>query len=559
MIPSGDGSLIHRSLKNHEKLIAGMESERSAWFTHWRDLAQYFIPRRYPSLLGTKEYRGNDQRNKKLLDSTSVIALNILASGMMNGITSPARKWFDLKVRGVRGKVPAEISLWVEEVRDILLDIFAESNFYDAIAVLFREWCGFGTSAMTIREDFETVIRCYNHPLGEFFLSVDATGRVNRMARKFSLTLEQTVQEFGLENLPLNMQKKYEQGGSNLFTSVEICHVIEENDNDGLIETNSPFREVYWKAECKEGDGYLKTAPLFEWPSITPRWEKVGNSSYGISPTMEVLGDVIQLQHMVLRQGQGLDKLIRPPLILDQALRNRPKALEAGGLTYAPNINANFGAKTVMDLRVPFQELDIVMDRLRTQIREGLYNNLFNMISQLETVRTATEIDARREEKLVHLGPVLERFYNEGLSPLIKRVYGIAQRAELIPPAPEGFENISLEISFVSILSNAQKASDVAVIERFLGFAGNLAAVYPEATQVPNAVELLRQYGNDLGIRPTGIRSEEEIQEIADAQAEQAALQQASEIAKNFGAGAQALGNVDVGGGANAAQALLAQ
>jgi hypothetical protein len=33
-------------------------------------------------------------------------------------------------------------------------------------------------------------------------------------------------------------------------------------------------------------------------------------------------------------------------------------------------------------------------------------NDLFRMISELDTVRSATEIDARREEKLVLLGPV---------------------------------------------------------------------------------------------------------------------------------------------------------
>ena len=67
------------------------------------------------------------------------------------------------------------------------------------------------------------------------------------------------------------------------------------------------------------------------------------------------------------------------------------------------------------------------------------------MISQLDTVRSATEIDARREEKLVLLAHFLERFENEQLDPTINRVFNICQRAGLFPDAPESCSTLRLK------------------------------------------------------------------------------------------------------------------
>ena len=56
------------------------------------------------------------------------------------------------------------------------------------------------------------------------------------------------------------------------------------------------------------------------------------------------------------------------------------------------------------------------------------------MMTQLDDVRSATEIVERREEKMVMLGPVLERLHDELLDPLIGRVFQIIARAGQIPP-----------------------------------------------------------------------------------------------------------------------------
>ena len=73
---------------------------------------------------------------------------------------------------------------------------------------------------------------------------------------------------------------------------------------------------------------------------------------------------------------------------------------------------------------------------VQKRIKEIFFNDLFLMFQQMEAEpRSATAIDARREEKMVMLGPVLERFQNEALDKVIDRVFNIMLRAQTVPTA----------------------------------------------------------------------------------------------------------------------------
>lgn len=550
-----DRAELHR---RHRRILAAMDEERQTWFPHWREVSDYFLPRRYPWLLSQREVRTPDRRNRKLLDSTSTLAVRTLASGMMNGITSPARPWFRLRIAGFEeASMSHAAKVWLEECQRRIYLILAESNFYNSIAILYLEWCTFGTASMAIYEDFDDVLRCYNFALGEFYLTQDETQRINRHGRRYTRRVEQIVGDFGLDAVCEKTRQLFLSGGQNLLLERDIAHVIEPNYDDALNTfPGARWREVYWEVQGEEGR-YLAVRPFYEWPCVTPRWEVQGNDAYGVSPAMDALSDVIQLQTMLLERSQGLAKAIRPPLIVDAQLRNRPKALSAGGITYAATTNQNFGAKEAYRVQLPLQEIAYDVEQLQQRIRETCHNNLFNMISQLDTVRSATEIDARREEKLIHLGPVLERFYNEGLDPALKRVFGIVQRAGLLPEPPEELADLPVDVEYVSVLSDAQRASATIAIERFFQFTGQLSAVYPEARELPDVEELIRDYAEGIGIKPKGLKSREDAAAAREAGAQNEQMAQMAEIGGNLAQGAKVLSEADVGGGMNALQALM--
>ena len=544
-------------LRKHKQLLAAMDTERATWFPHWREISDYYLPRRYPWLRTAKENKTASRRNRKLLTSASTMAIRTLASGMMNGITSPARNWFSLRIPGFdQETLTHESKVYLEEVERRMMLVLAESNFYNSIAMLYLEWCTFGTASMSIEEDFYDVVRCYNFPLGEFYLSTDSTGRVSRHGRRFVRTVEQAVEQFGEDKVSDSVLADYKKGGAALFNTLEIAHLIEEVPADETSEFPSRWRNVYWEV-AKSSNKYLQMTPLYEWPTVSPRWELLGDDSYGTSPAMDALADTIELQVLLEERAKGLAKQISPPLIVDQQLRNRPKALGANGITYAATFNSNFGAKEAYKVQVPLQDIAMDIAELKRAIQSTCHNELFNMISQLDTVRSATEIDARREEKLVHLASVLERFYNEGLDPALKRVFGIMQRADLLPEAPQELDEASIEVNYISVLTDAQRASGTITIERFLQFIGGIAPVYPEATRIPDVEELIRSYADGIGIKPKGIKSREDVQAAAEAENAQAELAQSAQVGNDMAQGAKVLSETEVGGGMNALQAMM--
>lgn len=544
---------LHQNMKAK---IGQLEIVRQPYLEFWRELAEVYLPRRYV-WLDNLAARVRNMRNSQILDSTGTKAARVLASGMMNGITSPARPWFSLRIAGQDDSLTSYAArVWLDEVTRRMSLVLAESNFYNAMAVMYLDLVTFGSSAMLIYEDFESVIRCYNSALGEYFFAQNDRMEVCTFARKFCYTVEQMVQRWGEENVSDAVKNLWKRGGAGTQTQRVIVHLLEPNaDGKGKVSKRFRYRETYWELDATNGN-VLGQRGFNEMPGLFVRWELSGNDAYGSCPAMEAYGDVKQLQQETLRKAQGIDKMVNPPIVADIQLQHRPTATVPGGLTYVAGVN-NVGAKPLYQIAPPLGEMSQDIAQVQIRIQETFHNPLFNMISQLETVRSATEIDARREEKLVLLGPVLERFENEALDPSIKRVFSIMQRANLLPEAPEEISGLDIEIQYVSVLSTAQRAVAAIPTERFVQFVGNLAGAAPEVLNIPNWEELTRNYASDLGVRMKDLNPPEVSAGATEAQKQAKVQDQALAQGQQLAAGAQQLSATEVGGGANALQMLL--
>lgn len=549
------------ALKRSRDTLAAAKAEQSKWLAMWRQLNESFFPFIYTNLVGSVQTQANEPDrvlNKKMLDGEPALALFVLAAGFMNGVTSPARKWLNIKKPGSKPyQEPAAGSSTIHsEIRTKLLETLAGCNYYDTRAEQVYDACGLGTGALLIYEDRDTVCQFTLCPPGTYYLITDESNQIVGFGREFRMTAVDLLREFGEAALSKDIVERAKSGGANGRTSYLVSHLIEKNEQAGdVLRTNHPFRELYWFSASISGTPpYLAKRPLYEWPVAVLRWACPDKSTYGMPPTASVVGKAIQLQNLEYKSDQGLDKMISPPILADVSLRNRPKAFGANGITYTSGLKDNGGARPLLNVQMPFQEMEIKRARIVQAIKDGLFNYLFDMISSLDTVRSATEIDARREEKLVQLGPVLHRSYLEDIGVVVKRVYGILRRKKLVPELPEGE---GAEIEFSNVLSDVQKASDVATIERFTAFVGQIIPVWPEAQAKVNILDVIKQYAEGLGVRPSVLNEDEAVQQVGEEQNQMEQLMQTSKVAKNFGSAAASAGGVDVGGGLNAVQSLL--
>lgn len=549
-----------------DRRLEGLRSERYSFWSHWRELADYILPRRYKWLITQNQAQRGAPQNQLIIDSTGTVAARTCASGMMSGLTSPTRPWFKLTVAGfTNGDASHPVSLWLAECEKRLMRVFSISNFYNSIATVYMDLTVFGTAALLMYEDFDDVIRCYNPCLGEYFLQNDHKMQVGVFGREFVLTIPQIVEQFGDDGgIPDEITKEYETGGAGLNREYIICHLIEPNTGASPVPKGMKFRECYWIKGGQRGGKSDPNKPMLrlrgfhELPGMFPRWDIVSNDAYGRSPGMDALGDIKQLQQEQKRKAQAIDKMVNPPLVADVQLKNQPASLLPGGITYVAGQN-NVGVKPIYEVNPNLRDMMEDINAVQERIRTVFFNDLFMMISNLQTVRTATEIDARREEKLIQLGPVIERFENECLSPAITRVFNIMSRGGLIPPAPPEIAGKPIEIEYVSMLAEAQKAVATSAIERVFQVAGNLAAVNPSVLDNIDFDAGIDEYATLLGTTPKIIRAPEEVAKMRAAQAQQKAQEQAAQLAMPAVQGAKVLSQTQVGGGQNMLQQAMGQ
>lgn len=542
----------HKTLK---VLFGAMEARRRPMWPIWRELAAVYLPYTHPWLLN-KEKSEKLELNPYYITSEGLIALRTQSAGLMNGITSPTRPWFKIGIGVDTSRLSIASRKWLHTVSDVMRTVMARSNYYNTKAMAYHDLGLMNISGSQIFEDTSDVIRVQRFNTGEFYVDYDFRGRLSRYGRCMSMTLEQIKTEFGEANMPIDWREQYKNPTSR-NSKRRVYHLVELNSGEpfgyGPVDRFA-WRECYW-AESAEDGNVLKIAGYREQPATFPRWS--AELEYGNSPAMDALADMRELQQLLLKKGVGLEKMVDPPMLYDQSLANQPKSTMPGGYAYVPNLANMVGAKPAYLVNIPFQELRLDIQDIKGSIREIFHNDLFKMISQLDTVRSATEIDARREEKLVLLAHFLERFENESLDPDIQRIYAICQRADLFPDPPREIRNADIDITYTSILASAQRAINTVPTERLLAMVGQVAAVEPGVLDLIDFDELVWTYGTDLGANPIILRDQEALKTRRAAREQQLQALEATATAQTAIEAGKTLSETDVGGGANALQRLL--
>ena len=550
-------SLSDGDLRRHcERRMGALDRERQSWFQHWRELSDHILPRRGQFLSTPGQSDRGRKVNGKMLDSTGTLAARTLASGLMSGVTSPARPWFRLTV-GDPALAQAEgVRAWLDRVQEAMLRVFARSNLYNALATVYEELGVFGSAALLVLEDDEEIVRAWPLTVGEYWLASSDRLVVNTLYREFPLTVFQLVERFGRDAVSPLVREQYDAGTWD--REVTVVHAVEPNEGRDLERAdnrNMAFRSVYYEKSGAD-EGLLAVSGFETFPAMCPRWHLVGNDVWGRSPGMDALPDVKGLQILQKRFGQALEKMVNPPMVAPPNLRNDMASSVAGAVTYVAD-PTGVGFRPAYQINPPLNHLaSAIADRQRS-IQAAFYADLFLMMSQLDDVRSATEIVERREEKMVMLGPVLERLHDELLDPLIKRVFGLMERAGAVPPPPPALNGRAMDIEYVSSLAQAQRSVATGGIERFVSFAGRAAAMKPDVLDKLDIDETVDAYGDLLGVPGRLIVSTDKAEAARNQRAQVQQQQMALQASQAMAAGAEKLGRVDVGGGKNAIQALL--
>lgn len=544
--------------QEYELVRSSLWAERTSFDAHWRDLSDYILPRR--SRWFTGDRNKGDRRNLKIIDSTGSFAARTLRSGMHAGITSPARPWMKLTTPDPELAEFGPVKQWLHVVSQRMLTVFLRSNLYNVLPTHYGDMGTFGTAAMSLLEDDRDLIRCYSYPIGSYAIGTNERGVCDVWVREWAMTVRQVVAKFGLDrstnmidwtNISNTVRSLWDRGAYE--QTVDVCWVVAPNtraDPSRLGGKYLPYASCHFEKGQERENVFLREHGFNEFPLMASRWDVAGEDVYGTDcPGMTALGDIKQLQTMQKRKAQAVEKYLNPPLQGPTHLRNQKASLLPADITYTDVREGQKGLHPIHEVKLDISHVTADIADTRTMIRRSYYEDLFLMLAQTDRREiTAREIEERHEEKLLSLGPVLERTNDELLDPIVDRVYKIMERRGLIPPPPPELEEVDLKVEYISLMAQAQKLVGVVGHERFMTSVANVATVFPEARHKVNVFQWIDDEGEMLGINPKVIVPDDEAVAAADAEKKQQAAMQAAATMKDATGAASNLANTPMGG-----------
>lgn len=523
-----------------------LKQERSSWEDLWRDIRDYCLPD-LGCFSGEDATQGS-KRYRKILDAEAIDCADVLAAGLLGGVSSPSRPWLRLTTMDPDLDKNAAVKEWLNKVQDLLLLYFSKAECYNALHQSYLELPVFGTACTIVKPHPEQLISLQNLTIGEYWLAEDDYGKVDTMYRRLSLTAKQMVQQWGFEAVNNDVRQAFEKDP---FTRFNVIHAIEpriERNPDKRDNKNMPWQSVYFQEGVQ--DKVLSESGFRNFPALCPRWMTSGGSVYGRGPGAKALSAQKSLQRLHLRLAELVDYGTRPPILYPSTLKDQLSQFKPGGRV-AVNPQEAPIIRSMWEVRTDPQAMLALIQSTRQDIQRIFFVNVFQMIAATanQTDRTATEVQALEQEKVMMLGPVLERLHTELLDPLVTNAFGFMVEYNMLPEVPEELYGRELSIEYVSVLAEAQKNASANGIVRTAQQIGLLAQINPQAVDKLDVDATIDQLADRNGVPPSLIVTGQKVALIRQQRAEQqqaqmqaAQLQQAMTSLKDLGQAADSQG-----------------
>ena len=467
-----------------------IEFKRGIWEKHWEEVARKVLPYYSTSFYTQGNTVPGAKRNQDQYDTTANAALWKFAAAMESMLTPANNKWHRLRHPDMSVMKNREVQMWFDQVNDAMFyyryspHSGYQANQHDGYVSLGA----FGTSCLFTDEFMDPTrpgmkgLRYRNVHLGELFFASNFQGQVDKVYRRFKMTLRQIAQKWGVKALPEGYQNQLKDKPE---TEVTIIHIVKPRENwDQKALSNKQYKFASYYI-MREGVHLLHEGGYRCIPYSTARYITAPGELYGRSPAMNVLPSINVLNEekkTLIKQGH---RAVDPVLlahddgVLD-GLSLKPGAVNYGAVT-------SDGRPLVHTL--PTGNVAVgkeLMDDERYAINDAFLVTLFQILVQTPQM-TATEVLERAREKGALLSPTMGRFQAESLGPQIEREFDLLLWQGLIPPPPPALQEAGAEykVEYDAPLNRAMRSDEAAGTMRTFQWAAEIAA----QTQDPSVMD----------------------------------------------------------------------
>ncbi len=531
----------------HERRFEQLKSLRTPWEDLWREIDQLLVPG-YVRLNPAEHHHDKGHRRRlDVLDNEGQIAHRVFRSGMQSGMTSKARPWNRLTTHDMGLRELAPVKDFLDTTTNRMRVVMDRSNIYDTFHTKYGALGGIGTAVSYMSPDPKFIVRNNYVITGHAWIATNHLGFVDTLYHVIPMNAQQIIGKFQRpgDKVPRAVREAYDKG--NRDHPFLVYHAMEprtHRDVDKANPKNMPFLSNYWMYEDDDKDRMMRESGSKINRIVGSRWDVVGDDPYGYSLGMDALSDIKQLQHAQSRKMEILDKTTRPPMTAPSAMKGKRHSLLPGSITYSDEVHQRGGYRPAIDL-VNYN-LNALLDNikdLKESINDTFYTDLFMAVSNMPGVqpRNEFEIAERKEERLLQLGPALDRLQAEELQPTIGIVYHYMQEAGILPDIPPELEEDpgEMTVEYTSIMAQAQRAVGVNTIERIAGYIGNWAATKPEALDKFNIDQSIDEYADRIGTPAGIIVPDDEVTQVRENRAAEMAREKQMDAATQLAPAAQ--------------------
>lgn len=543
--------------KSFVRVARAMLDEAARIKTTWQPV----VRKVYPELIDTADLREEDAhtRQRKICTHARTDIMK-LAAAHMSYIFPMGDKWFKMESWRPReaGEAGDDIDDWYNRATATMRREIERSDFYAEMHSACIDSCATGTALLHVDIDDNNDVLNFTHvPAGTFGISRDKDRALRAVVRKFMMTPAQIHDEFGYEQMTIEMRQAYnrEENRYSLQSGFEIWHLVApaddffEKSEDSILK---PYIEVYIAAK---GDALLRVSELEEFPYVCLRFLRYGNSAFGVSPLIGVEDTINDLMSAAESQKiQGQRAAI--PSVLVPADMNREVDLRAGGKTLLPMQYIN---SQVPREWAPVGNYTVGLDnieRLKKELDDALYVTPLEIISQQDRYMTATEVNSREAERAMTFIPVFIQVQVDAKY-ILNRIFALLVRAgkillkdmpqELLNVIKLGNDKVSLrlnkpKISFVGRMAQTMERIQSSGMDAFLAKMMQVSSAFQDPTG-PMMMEWQRYWYKEASIagidpelfkKPHEIRQLiQELEDTRNAQQTQQGMVMASEANRN--------------------------
>lgn len=536
-----------RRAKAYVDRLKVLDQQRREWRETWEEVREYIHPHRGQFLDSGDEPNQGEKRTNKILNGTPTEAVQTMASGMQGGLTSPVRPWVRSTLDDLDLAKWTPVKDYLKRVDDGMHQTFGKTNWYQTTHAIYTELGSFGTAAAFANTHPSRICAFHMATTGQVYLAANMYGEVDTVFRKYMMTVRQMEQTFGRGALG---QKALDQLAKNPDQYRTILHAVMPNkryDPEANDSRGKPMQSIY--VDMEDTNRFLRTGGYHEMPWLTPRWTVTGNDVYGRGPGHRTLGFSKLLQEMEKGSLVAVHMSVRPPMKAPASLRGRIKMIPAG-ITYVSEKESE-GLKPLIDAQLQIQYVEAKIARYEQAIRRGFFNDLFEMFTPLAQPGhpdiTATQVLNMKEEKMLLLEPVVHRLVMELLTPAYDRMFGLMQRAGVLPEPPQELIGREIKPEFISVMAQAQRAVAAAADRQLADYVRYLQEMDPNVIDKFNTDASIDIMSENLGATPGQVRSEQEVIEIRQVRAQQQMAEMKRQQAMEGVDALQKLGNTPMG------------